>query len=174
MMECAFDQNREELPWYAIYTIVRHEKSVNLALAKKDIAAFCPLRKILSSWKDRKKEVDIPLFPGYLFINSSLEKKLDILNTRGVIRILGTNGSPTPVPTEQIEIIKNIIENNLNYDPCHYLSEGKEVVVVKGPLEGTIGKIVERRGECRLIVSVDLIQRSVSIEVDINDVELNQ
>jgi len=118
--------------------------------------------------------VSIPLFPGYIFVSFLVEERLNILNTQGVIRILGTNGEPEPIPEEQIEFIKTLQETNLNYDPWPYFTEGKEVIVVRGPLEGMYGKIVERRGEFRLILSIDLIQRSVSVEVDIDDVELNQ
>ena len=120
---------------------MRHEKALNAALADK--------------------EIDMPLFLGYLFINSSPENRLKVLNTRGVIRILCVNGSPTPVPNEQIESIKRLFETNLYFDPFPYFTEGKEVVVVNGPLERMRGKIIESRGECRLI------KRSISVEVDI-------
>lgn len=176
MMECVVerqDLSTEERSWYAIYTIVRHEKSVNAALLEKNIDTFLPIKKVVNRWKDRNKEVHLPLFPGYLFVNSSLENRLKILNTRGVIRILGVNGFPTPVSNKQIEIIKSILDTNLICAPYPYLTEGKEVVVVRGPLEGAIGKIIGRRGEYKLILSVDLIKRSVSVEVDIDNVERN-
>ncbi len=107
-------------------------------------------------------------------MKSSLHNRLPILNTRGVIRILDVNGYPTPIPHEQIESIKKLLESNLSFDPYPYLTEGTDVVVAKGPLEGMSGKIVERRGEYRLILSVNLVNRSISLEVDISDVELNQ
>lgn len=175
-MECVVDRqdlSAEEPSWYAVYTIVRHEKAVNLALTEKNIDTFLPIKKVVNRWKDRKKEVHIPLFPGYLFVNSSLENRLKILSTRGVIQILGINGFPTSVSNEQIESIKSILETNLICDPCPYLTQGKEVIIIRGPLEGTSGRIVERKGEYRLILSMDLIKRSVSVEVDIDDVELN-
>lgn len=175
-MECAVerqDLSTEEQSWYAIYTIVRHEKSVNSALIEKNVDTYLPIKKVVNRWKDRKKEVHIPLFPGYLFVNSSLENRLKILNTRGVIRIVGVNGFPTSVSNKQIETIKSILDTNLICDPYPYLSEGKEVIVIRGPLEGAIGRIIGRRGEYKLILSVDLIKRSVSVEVDIDDVERN-
>lgn len=175
-MESAVDQQdlyTEEVNWYAVYTIVRHEKSVSAALVQKDIDTFLPIKEVVNRWKDRNKKVHIPLFPGYLFVNTTLENRIRILNTRGVIKILGVNGIPSPIPSEQIKSIKYILESNLICDPWPYLTEGKDVVVIRGPLEGTSGKIIERRGECRLILSVDLIKRSVSVEVDIEDVELN-
>ena len=149
-MEVAFDQRnfyQEQHSWYAVYTIVRHEKAVNKALTQKKITTFLPIKKVVNRWKDRKKEVSMPLFPGYLFVNLLEEDRLNILNTQGVIRILGTNGEPEPIPEKQIEFIKTLVETNLNYDPWPYYTEGKEVIVVRGPLDGMCGKIVERRGE---------------------------
>lgn len=158
--------------WYALYTVVRHEKTVNSALAQKDIETFLPFREITSQWKDRRKRIQLPLFPGYLFVNMLLQEMWTVLNTRGVVKILGVNGSPIPVPVEQICTIKRLLESNLKYDHYPYFSQGKEVVVVNGPLQGIRGRILERRGNYRLILSVDIIQRSVSVEVDIRDVEV--
>jgi transcription antitermination factor NusG len=160
-----------EKEWYAVYTVVRHEKRVNYALQEKDIETFLPLREQVSQWKDRKKIVHFPLFPGYLFVNSRLVDRWKLLNTRGVVRILGINGAPIPVPVEQIEAIKRLLESKLKFDPYAYLAQGKEVVVAKGPLQGITGRILERRGDYRLILSVDMIRRSVSAQVDIRDVE---
>jgi len=147
------------------------KKSANAALADKQIDTFLPIKKVVSHWKDRKKEIDIPLFPGYLLVNSSLKNRLKILNARSAIRILGINGHPTPMPNGQIESIKRLLDTSLYFA---YLTEGTEVIVVKGHLEGMRGKIIERRGEGRLILTVDLIKRSITVEVDITDVELNQ
>ncbi len=158
--------------WYAVYTVVRHEKRVNNALAQKDIETFLPLREEVSQWKDRRKRIQFPLFPGYLFVNSLLLDRWKILNTRGVVRILGINGAPIPVPVEQIEAIKRLLESKLKFDPYTYFTQEREVVVVHGPLQGIKGRILERRGDYRLILSVDMIKRSVSVQVDIKDVEL--
>jgi transcription antitermination factor NusG len=158
--------------WYAVYTVVRHEKAVNAALTEKDIETFLPLREVLSRWKDRKKRIQIPLFPGYLFVNIRLKEMWDVLNRRSVVRILGVKGVPIPVPADQISAIRSLLESNLRYDPYPYFSEGREVIVINGPLQGIRGKILEVRGNYRLILSVDLIQRSVSVEIDIKDVEL--
>lgn len=158
--------------WYAVYTVVRHEKRVNNALAQKDIETFLPLREEVSQWKDRRKRIQFPLFPGYLFVNLLLLDRWKILNTRGVVRILGINGAPIPVPVEQIEAIKRLLESKLKFDPYTYFTQGREVVVVNGPLQGIKGRILERRGDYRLILSVDMIKRSVSVQVDVKDVEL--
>ncbi len=161
--------NRE---WYAVYTVVRHEKAVNSVLVQKNIETFLPLREVLSRWKDRKKKVYLPLFPGYLFVNIRLDEILEVLNRRSVVRILGVKGVPIPVPVEQIDSIRVLLESKIRFDPCPYFGERKEVIVVNGPLQGVRGKIAEVRGNYRLILSVDLIQRSVSLEIDVKDVEL--
>jgi transcription antitermination factor NusG len=159
--------------WYAVYTVVRHEKVVHQSLIDKGVYTFLPLMEVVNRWKDRNKKVSLPLFPGYLFINTDLSDKLSVLKTKGVVRILGFNGDPYPVPYHQIENIQKLVSSNLYYDPYKYYVQGKDVIVVRGPLEGAKGKIIERRGNYRLILAVDLIRSAVSVEVDIDDVELS-
>jgi transcription antitermination factor NusG len=161
--------------WYAVYTVVRHEKAVNSSLSGKNIETFLPLREVMSQWKDRKNRVRLPLFPGYIFVRV-LEKDtcsiLIILNTKGVVRILSSNGSYEVVPAHQIDSIRLLVDTNVEYDPYKYLVKGKEVVVVNGPLQGVSGKILKRKGQNRLIVSIGIIKRSASVEIDPADVEL--
>jgi transcriptional antiterminator NusG len=152
--------------------MVRHEKKVNEALVEKSIETFLPLREVLSQWKDRRKRIKIPLFPGYLFINIALEDRWRVLSTRGTLRIVGSGGVPIPVSLDQIEAIKRVLESRVECDCYPYLTQGREVVVVNGPLEGIKGRILERRGNYRIIISVDTIRRSVSVEVDPRDIEL--
>jgi len=94
------------------------------------------------------------------------------LNTRSVVRILGVNGTPTPIPVEQIVAIRRLLEKNLKYDPYPYLAKGIQVEVVKGPLSGVRGIILDKRGKYKLALSVDMLKRAVSVEIDIGDVEL--
>ncbi|MGQ0792539.1 MAG: UpxY family transcription antiterminator [Deltaproteobacteria bacterium] len=157
--------------WYAVYTVARHEKSVNEALIKRDIETFLPTIEALSQWKDRKKRVHFPLFPGYLFVNIPIEQRWGVLGAKGVVRILGAMGAPAPIPASQIEAIRKLIGNKLEYDPYPYLTEGKEVFVIRGPLMGVRGRIISRKGIYRLVLSVDIIRRSASVEMDISNVE---
>jgi transcription termination/antitermination protein NusG len=166
------DYSQTDRRWYAVYTVVRHEKAVNNALKEKQIETFLPIREVISQWKDRKKRVLLPLFPGYLFVNTTLDDKLNILNTRGIVRILGISGTPAAIPHEQIESIRKLLESKVLFDPHPYLREGKKVIVTHGPLQGIVGRIVKRKGLNKLILSVDLIKRAVSVEVDIEIVEL--
>lgn len=161
--------------WYAVYTIVRHEKAVNSSLINNDIETFLPLREVVSQWKDRRKVVRIPLFPGYVFVrifDKDSRSVLSIFNTKGVVRILGSNGGYQPVPAQQIDSVKRIVETKYEFDPYLSLVKGSEVRIANGPLQGLTGRIVQRKGQKRLIVSIDIIKRSVSVRVDPADVEL--
>jgi transcriptional antiterminator RfaH len=117
--------------WYAVYTVVRHEKAVNSALAEKDIETFLPLREVVHQWRNRRKKAQLPLSPRYLFVNVFLQDSwsvLNILSTRSVVRILGTNGTPVPIPAEQIDGVKKLLESKLKYYPYPYFNEGRDIV----------------------------------------------
>ncbi len=157
--------------WFAVYTKSRHEKKVTWYLQDKDVETFLPLREVLVRWKDRNKQVFVPLYPGYLFVRIDPQMRLNVLNTKGVVCILGNNGSPVPVPEPEIESTRRLIKSGLGFLPFPYEIEGKEVLILRGPLEGVRGKVLFTRGGCNLILSVNLIRRSVSVEVDANDVE---
>jgi len=157
--------------WFAVHTKARHEKKTNCALIEKNIETFLPIREIVSQWKDRKKKVLMPLFPGYLFVNIDPSDRYTVLNIKGVVRILGNNGVPVSVPPKEIEAMKRLVETGLKYEPFLYYIVGREVEVIRGPLEGAIGRVLRTKGASLLILSVHLIKRSVSVEVDLSDVD---
>ena len=157
--------------WFAVHTRARHEKKANRALTEKNVETFLPLIEVMSQWKDRKKKVLLPLFPGYLFVRIDPRDRYELLNTAGVVMILGNNGVPVPVSPKEIEATKRLIETGLRYEPFPYSIVGREVEVIRGPLEGAMGRILRTKGAYRLILSVHLIRRSVSVEVDLNDVD---
>jgi transcription antitermination factor NusG len=161
----------EDRDWFAVYTKSRHEKKVNWLLAEKDVETFLPLREVLVRWKDRNKKVPVPLFPGYLFVHIDPNVRLEVLTTNGVVCILGSSGRPVPVPLQEIESTRKLLRSGLKFNPFPYEMEGKKAVIISGPLEGARGKVLYARGGCNLVMSVNLIRRSVSVEVDINDVE---
>ena len=158
--------------WYAVHTRSRHEKKAVWNLEEKRVEAFLPLREVLCSWKDRKKRVQLPLFPGYLFVRIDPRDSLDVLGAKGVVRILGNNGVPVPVPEEEINAARRLVRSGLPCLPFPYEFEGREAVITRGPLEGLRGRIESQRGGFRLILSVHLIRSAVSVEVDAGDVEL--
>lgn len=163
-----------ELYWYAIYVRSRHEFQVRERLTKTGIDVFLPVVERLNRWKDRKKIVTFPLFPGYLFVNikKNYDDMLDILKMKGVVRFLGLIPSePESVPNEQVIALKRLVESKEALDPYPYLREGQRVRIKKGPLAGVEGILTERTGHHILVLSVDILQQGVSIKIDASEVE---
>ena len=158
--------------WYAVTTRSRHEKVVAEQLWQKEIECFLPLRDVLSKWKDRRRKVQFPLFPGYLFVNVQMRcRRVDILKVPSVASIVGLNGHPLPIPAEQVDSVKRLVFSTLPYDPYPYLVEGDRVEITRGALKGLQGVLLEKKGRYRFILSVDLIQQAIACEVDSCDVE---
>jgi tRNA-dihydrouridine synthase B len=153
--------------WYAIWTRSRHEQVVREQLEGKRIEAFLPTVTRWSRWKDRKKKIDWPLFPGYCFARFDPAQTLPILKCTGVVSIVSFEGKPAPIPEIELESIRVLIGSQLRYDPCPLVREGMMVEVVHGPLRGVVGRLIRKdTGRARLILSVDLIGQAVSVEVD--------
>jgi len=157
--------------WLAIWTRSRHEKRVRDQLARKAVEVFLPTIGRWSHWKDRKKKIDWPLFPGYCFARIVPDDRLAVLKCDGVVSIIGTNGVPTPIPDAEIESVRQLVDSELLYDPCPLIKEGERVKVTHGPLKGVIGRLVRKGAHARLVLSVDLIGQAVSVEVDASDVK---
>lgn len=158
--------------WYALYTRSRFEKKMLSELSDRRIEVFLPMREILSRWKDRKKKIWIPLFPGYIFVNhvDTPENRFRILNIPGAVRFVGLEGHADPIPDEQIEYIRRFLESSIAIDPYPYVQVGSRVEVIAGPLKGIQGILVEKRGRFRFVLQVDLIRQAVSVEIDASDV----
>ena len=170
-MTAPADSEVEPFPWFAIWTRSRHEQVVREQLQQKRIDVFLPTIAKWSRWKDRKKKIDWPLFPGYCFARFDARDRLPILKCTGVVSIVSVDGEPAPIPEHQIEGIKLLIESDLAFDPCPMLKEGMMVEVVHGPLRSVIGRLVRKSDKARLVLSVDLIGQGVSVEVDAADVK---
>jgi transcription termination/antitermination protein NusG len=158
--------------WYAIWTRSRHEQAVREQLEQKGIEAFLPTIARWSRWKDRKKKIDWPLFPGYCFARfDPAVARLPVLKCSGVVTIVSFDGEPAPIPTTEIDGIRCLVQSDLQYDPCPLIREGQMVEVVHGPLKSVIGRLVRKGAHARLVLSVDLIGQAVSVEVDAADVK---
>jgi transcription termination/antitermination protein NusG len=156
----------EQHSWYAIQTLSRHEKVVRRQLEMQNVEHFLPTTRRLSQWSDRKKQVEVPLFAGYCFARFSLAGRLPVLQSQGVVGVVGSGGRPESIPDDEIESLRRLIHSTVDYI-CHpYLREGMFVRVVDGPLEGIRGRLIRQAKHCRLVLSVMLIQRSVSIQID--------
>ena len=156
--------------WYAIWTRSRHEQVVREQLERKGLEAFLPTITRWSRWKDRKKQIDWPLFPGYCFARFESRERLPVLTCSGVVNIVSFDGEIVAIPEHEIEAIRRLVESDLQFDPCPLIREGMMVEVTHGPLKGVVGRLVRKGSHARLVLSVDLIGQAVSVEVDAADV----
>jgi transcription antitermination factor NusG len=157
--------------WYAAYTHSRHEKKVAQLLEERGIEHFLPVYHSLRQWKDRRKELDLVLFPGYIFARIDSADKLRVLQLPGVVRFVSFNGQPAPLASDDINALRNALEHGLRAEHHPYLTAGRRVKVVRGPLAGARGVLLRLKTNCRIVISIDAIMRSVSVEVDESDVE---
>lgn len=160
--------------WFALYVQVRHEKEVARRLEQKSVDCFLPLMECWSKRQDRRKRIAVPFFPGYVFIHTILDNytNVNILRTPGAVNILKNSEGPLPIPVYQIENLQTILTSSKAVDPHPYMKEGDWVRVIRGPLSSCMGYLVRhvpKKG--RLVVSVDCIRQSVSVELDVEDIE---
>ena len=156
--------------WYATYTHARHEKKVAQQLAERGIEHFLPVYRSVRRWKDRRKELDLVLFPGYVFVRLSLAQRLRVLQLPGVVRFVSFNGQPAALPGNDIEALRNGLIQGVRAEHHPYLTVGRRVKVVYGPLSGAQGILLRSKNNCRVVISIDAIMRSVSVEIDEGDV----
>ena len=159
-----------DTPWFAIWTRSRAEKAVLDQLVRKDIEAFLPTMPRVSRWKDRRKEVDWPLFPGYCFARFDPRNPLPVLKCVGVATIVSFCGVPAPIPNAEIEAIQRLVNSSFKFDPCPLIKEGDMVEVIHGPLKGSVGRLVKKGPHTNLILSITMINRAVSVVFDAADV----
>lgn len=159
---------RQDHPWFALQVIPKHELKAASILRKKGFEELVPLYESCHQWSDRKKTVKLPLFTGYVFCRFNPDQKVPIVTTPGVIRVVGSSKRCTPIEDHEIESIQKINAAGKNVEPHPYLklTLGSRVRVQQGPLAGCEGMLMEHRANSKLILSMDLIQRSVSVEID--------
>jgi transcription antitermination factor NusG len=155
-----------EQRWYAAYTSANHEKRVSQQLGVRRVEHFLPLYSSVRQWKDRKVKLDMPLFPGYVFVRLALRDRLSVLQVPGVACLVGFNGTPAALPADEIEGVRASLVEGVRVQPHPYLAVGRRVRLQSGPLAGLTGIVVRRKSGLRFVVSVDLIQRSVAVELD--------
>ncbi len=153
--------------WYAVYTRSRFEKKVAAQLAERDVEHWLPLRREVREWKDRRKTVAQPLFPGYVFVRIHLADRLRVLKADGTVRLVGVGGTPVAIPPSEIEQVQRLLRHPELVGREPYANEGDRVKIVSGPFAGVEGRIVEVHGRHRVLVGVDLIRQAVSVEVDL-------
>jgi|HubBroStandDraft_2_1064218.scaffolds.fasta_scaffold301672_2 transcription antitermination factor NusG len=160
--------NRTELDqqWYVVRVKPRHEKAVGTALRAKQYEEFLPLYKSKRRWADRLKDIELPLFPGYVFCRFNPLFRVPVLNTPGVIDILRIGSTLAPVEEHEIEALQVVMAQRLCAQPWEYLHVGQAIIIQEGPLRGLSGIILDFKRPRRLVLSVSLLQRSVLVEID--------
>jgi transcription antitermination factor NusG len=164
----------QEYHWYAIHTVSRHEKRVAQQLQESGVLTFLPLMQQIRQWSDRRAKVEVPLFSCYAFVRTAqtTPMRLKVLQTPGVLGFVGSERVGTPIPNAEIENLQTAIREKIPLAVHPYVTAGKRVRIRGGSLDGVEGILVGQAGNKSLVVSVDLLQRSVSIQVEGYDVEL--
>ena len=157
--------------WYAACLGPRQEKSVARQLHERGLDWFLPLYRSVRRWKDRRKEVDMVLFPGYVFVHIALQERLRVLQLPGVVRFVSFGGLPAAVPDQQVETLRNGLKDYVYAEPHPYLTVGRRVQVTHGPFAGARGILLRKKDKFRVVISLALIMRSVAVEVDASDVQ---
>jgi len=160
-----------ESRWYAAYTSPRHEKKIADQLEKSEVECFVPMYVSVRRWKDRRKQLKLPLFPGYVFVKILLQDRLRVLRTPGVLQFVSFSGRPAVIPDREIDTLARGLAKGQCAQPHPYLKAGHRVRVNSGPLSGVEGVLIRRKDRFRLVLSIHLVQRSVAVEVDESEVE---
>jgi transcription antitermination factor NusG len=157
---------RELCPWYALTVKHQHEQAVRSALAFKGFEALAPSYRARRPWSDRVKEVDLPLFAGYVFCRFPFNERVKVLNTPGVARVVSFGGAATEIPEGEIAAIQTVMVSKLRVRPWPYLKPGDRVHIERGPLRGVEGTLLREKESLQLVIGVELLQRSISVELD--------
>lgn len=157
--------------WYAVYTRARHEKRVAEQLTRKSVETLLPLYETVRRWKNGRHYVQFPLFPSYAFVRIALMDRLEVLKVPGVVRMVGFEGKPIALPDEEIEGLRRGLGEGIDVRPHPYLKIGRRVCVISGPLRGMRGILIRRKSRFRVVVSLDLIMRSMVADVDLADIQ---
>jgi transcription antitermination factor NusG len=163
----------DQSAWFAIQTRPRYEKKITAELQEKGVKAFLPLFSAKHQWTDRLREVHLPVFPGYVFVRivPVAHARVSVLRTNGVISFVGVRNMGIPIPDSEIEAIQTVFEQGVAFEPYPSLKVGQQVAIRGGCLEGVSGVLMARNGDRSLIISVNLIQRSIAMRIEGYQVE---
>lgn len=156
--------------WFAAYTSPRHEKRVVQQMEGHGMHCFLPLYKSVRRWRDRRKQLELPLFPGYVFVRMAIQDRLHVVRLPGVVQLVSFNHRPVALPDAEIEALRQGLAGNVCVQPHPFLKVGRRVRVHSGPMAGTEGILVRKKDKSRVVLSIELIQRSVAMEVDETDI----
>jgi transcription antitermination factor NusG len=157
--------------WYAAYTSAQHEKKVAAELERRSVESFLPVYSSVRRWRDRQVQLELPLFPGYVFVHVALRERLRVLQVPGVAKLVGFGGLPVALPGEEIEALRVGLDGRLRAEPHPFLTVGRRVRLKSGPLAGMQGILLRKKGKYRVVISIELIQRAVAVELETLEVE---
>lgn len=157
--------------WYAAYTLPRHEKAVAARLTQQKVESYLPVYSAMRCWNHRRAEVELPLFPGYVFVKMRLADRTQVLSRPGIIRLVSVSGSPVVLPDEEMERLQLSLMV-WKAKPYPFLTDGKQVRIRSGPFAGLEGRILRRKGNMRLLVTLDLIHSAMLLELDASEAQL--
>ena len=157
--------------WYAVQTCANHEKRVFQQLGQRTVEAYLPQYESMRRWKDRRVRLELPLFPGYVFVHLALRDRLRVLQTPSVVRLVGFGGQPAALADQEIDALRQGLTHEMRIEPHPYLKVGQRVRVKTGPLQGLQGILVRKKNVSRFVISLDLIMRSVAAEIDVAELE---
>jgi transcription antitermination factor NusG len=157
--------------WYAAHSCANHEKRVADQLANRGIENFLPQYESLRKWKDRRMKLKLPLFPGYVFVRTALRDSLPVLQIPGVVRLVGFGGRPMAVPEAEVARIRDFLNKGFQAEPYPFLSVGSRIRIKSGPLAGLEGVLTRHKGRQRVVLSIEMIQRSMVVDADASDLE---
>jgi transcription antitermination factor NusG len=160
-----------ELLWYAVYTSANHEKRVAEQMGVREVEHFLPLYASVRRWKDRRVMLELPLFPGYVFVRMAPRDRMRVQQIPGVARLVGFDGAPMALPEEEVEALRTSLASGVRAEPHPFMTAGRRVRVREGPMAGMTGTLVKRKNKARFVVSLELIQRSIAVEIDEADLE---
>jgi transcription termination/antitermination protein NusG len=164
------EQAMSQPHWYAAYTCANHEKRVAAELGAREVEHFLALYSSMRRWKDRRVQLEFPLFPGYVFVRLPLSERLRVAQIPSVVRLVGFGGLPTALPDREMEILRTGLGQSLRAEPHPFLTVGRRVRITAGPFAGLEGALKRKKSSLRVVVTLELIQRSVAVDVDAGDV----
>lgn len=168
--EQTMGNSESQMFWYAAYTSSRHEKTVAEHLRQRDVECFLPLYETVRRWNNGRHRVQLPLFPSYVFVRMEMRNKLRVLQVPGLVQLVTFQGSPATLPDAEVETLRSALAAGVMAQPYRYLNVGSKVEVCRGPLQGMRGILLRHQGQFRVVISVEMIMRSIVVEVDASDV----
>jgi transcription termination/antitermination protein NusG len=173
-MNDTVENDSTDTRWFAVWTRSRQEKVAAAMLNMVGVDHFLPLKSELRQWSDRKQTVSVPLFCGYLFVrmNPTKDSRLEVLKAPGIAGFVGNSAGPLPIPDQQIEDIRTLLDRRVDCTVIPILEEGDRVRVVRGPLTGIEGRLLQSNSSSRLLISIEMLHKSIAVSLSSKDVEL--